>query len=619
MIKNIRRSLKTGSTSSSNGGDKRDSNNTSSTSKKLLIPKKVIRALYDYTPQSTQELGFKKGDFFHVIGNENDADWYEACNPATDTRGFVPVPYFEVLGKTDGRRSGPLQAPPGARDSDSGFREDGNAAKQRYSSTSSTTKMAPLYGIVQYDFAAERPDELDAKAGEAIIVIAQSNHEWFVAKPIGRLGGPGLIPVSFIEIRDVTTGQPIENVEELVSRAGVPRVEEWKKMTAEYKEKSIPLGSFNFSNQNQNRPPTGSSIQGSQNSAQDSRPTSAKAEVASLPVVGAKVERYMFDGSRYWFLIKAEMEDGRHRNLCRYYEDFHDFQLSLLEGFPTEAGKNGDERILPFMPGPLSFVDDSISSQRQADLDVYVQELCRLPRYILQGDIIKTFFEAREGDVESTHATNLIPQPAYRQLAVPNAQGNRTSKTSHRSSDRSHYSRTSNAETPLPSSTGALPPVPPQPSRSPSNSMNMASVQEALPPVAPAAAADKNMMPPPPAPMARNWSAMTTATTVSGDSSNPSRLQTPASASTTSIAGSSGAPPPYIKIKVFFNDDLIAIRVPRDVTFQALSDKLRDRLGGVQSVRWKDENAGELLELRDDEDLGFALRQSGPKVVLYAK
>jgi hypothetical protein len=37
-----------------------------------------------------------------------------------------------------------------------------------------------LYAIVQYDFAAERPDELNARAGEPIIVIAQSNHEWSV-------------------------------------------------------------------------------------------------------------------------------------------------------------------------------------------------------------------------------------------------------------------------------------------------------------------------------------------------------------------------------------------------------------------------------------------------------
>lgn len=103
---------------------------------------------------------------------------------------------------------------------------------------------AMVYGIVQYDFNAERPDELDAKAGEAIIVIAQSNPEWFVAKPIGRLGGPGLIPVSFIEIRDMTTGKAVMDPHDAVRRAGVPRVEEWKKMTAEYKNSSITLGKF---------------------------------------------------------------------------------------------------------------------------------------------------------------------------------------------------------------------------------------------------------------------------------------------------------------------------------------------------------------------------------------
>jgi bud emergence protein 1 len=101
-----------------------------------------------------------------------------------------------------------------------------------------------VYGVVMFDFAAERPDELEAKAGEAIIVIAQSNPEWFVAKPIGRLGGPGLIPVSFIEIRDMVTGKAVPDAQEAVTRAGVPKVEEWKKMAANYKASSIALGKF---------------------------------------------------------------------------------------------------------------------------------------------------------------------------------------------------------------------------------------------------------------------------------------------------------------------------------------------------------------------------------------
>lgn len=105
---------------------------------------------------------------------------------------------------------------------------------------------SPLYGIVQYDFAAERADELEAKAGEAIIVIAQSDKDWFVAKPIGRLGGPGLIPVDFIEIRDMATGQAVEDIPAAIARAGVPKVEEWKRMAADYKNSSISLGRFDF-------------------------------------------------------------------------------------------------------------------------------------------------------------------------------------------------------------------------------------------------------------------------------------------------------------------------------------------------------------------------------------
>lgn len=105
-----------------------------------------------------------------------------------------------------------------------------------------------VYGMVQYDFNAERPDELDAKAGEHIIIIAQSNPEWFVAKPIGRLGGPGLIPVSFIEIKDAATGEVVTDVQAAIQRAGVPKVEEWKKMAADYKNSSITLGKFEAAN-----------------------------------------------------------------------------------------------------------------------------------------------------------------------------------------------------------------------------------------------------------------------------------------------------------------------------------------------------------------------------------
>lgn len=161
--------------------------------------------------------------------------------------------YFEIIGKTERQSAG--SATSGASNTlpDSGYSTAASHGRASSGMTAKTpaqarmsgmSKGAMVYGIVQYDFSAERPDELEAKAGEAIIVIAQSNPEWFVAKPIGRLGGPGLIPVSFIEIRDMTTGQAVADPQKAVQQAGVPKVEEWKKLAADYKNSSITLGKF---------------------------------------------------------------------------------------------------------------------------------------------------------------------------------------------------------------------------------------------------------------------------------------------------------------------------------------------------------------------------------------
>lgn len=165
----------------------------------------------------------------------------------------MPVQFFSIVGKqarTSGgsARSDPSYIPAGNHDS--GYADNSTGSVNGPNGANKTMRMsaamrgqgAMVYGVVMYDFKAERPDELDAKEGEAIIVIAQSNPEWFVAKPITRLGGPGLIPVSFIEIRDMSTGKAVPNPQDAVRQAGVPKVEEWKKMAAEYKNGSIPLG-----------------------------------------------------------------------------------------------------------------------------------------------------------------------------------------------------------------------------------------------------------------------------------------------------------------------------------------------------------------------------------------
>ncbi|CAK7199683.1 bud emergence protein 1 [Sporothrix eucalyptigena] len=582
----------------------------------IVPPKKVIRALYDYEAQSSQELSFSRGDFFHVISRENDPDWYEACNPALpDARGLVPVAFFQALGRTerdsaqsDSSRSG--QAPGKNPDHDSGYAESstpGTAGTGSSSSMAAPPAPAPapapgaagsresalgknspmVYGIVMYDFQAERADELEAKAGEAIIVIAQSNPEWFVAKPIGRLGGPGLIPVSFVEIRDMASNTPVPNPQDAVRRAGIPKVEEWKKMAADYKNSSITLGKFEAggsgqqgieqgmermslqqpsqaggSRTSQNGHPQASQGYNSQRNTQQNMQMQQQAQVQpqaqSQPQMqaaynekttmsqlyaplSAHIPRYCYAEEKYWFVIEATLEDGRHWELSRYYEDFYDFQIALLREFPVEAGNGGTKkRTLPYMPGPVNYVTDAITEGRLHNLDAYVKNLLAQPPYIARCELVKQFFSPRQGDYEidpvadeEQHVLN-GSQPSTSDLAG-NANG------------------------------------------------NYAGQQQPA--------------------MARQASSL----------SQPSQ---------TSLSPGINQPAQAIKIKLSFNNELIAIRVPSDIQFRDLYDKIRDRLkisvADQMQLYYKDDASGEKPAMISNGDLDQAM-QRNEKLLVYVE
>ncbi|KAJ5824334.1 Phox/Bem1p [Penicillium robsamsonii] len=546
----------------------------------ILPPKKVIKALYDYQPEpgTSQELAFSKGDFFHVISREDDSDWYEACNPLIPSaRGLVPVSFFEVIGKNerDSGGSGDL-----SKDHDSGFprisHTDSSIPKNgAFRMSALKGQGAMVYGIVQYDFQAERPDELDAKAGEAIIVIAQSNPEWFVAKPIGRLGGPGLIPVSFIELRDMQSGQAVTDPLDAVRRAGVPKVEEWKKMTAEYKNSSITLGKIEAGHggngnmmavtSGMEKMSMGHQSQMSQNgNVYEHQRTASKGALSQVPMsqqnyqllvpVSAYIPRYCFDNDKYWYIIEAKMEDGRCWELSRYYHDFYDFQIALLTQFEDEAGNRGRGRTLPFMPGPVTHVTDAISNGRRQNLDEYIKKLLSMPPHISRCQLVRELFSPREGDFEidpsafgedarfsggSQHSVGVDPQQSVSRQS--------SQQQINVSADRVSQQR---APAPTPYANGGPPPTTRQPS------------------------------------------SITQASSASANSA--------------------------MKVKVFFQDDLIAIRIPSGVSMQHLQDKLCDRLK-IQDdivVQYRDESSGSYIDLHTDQDLENAM-QRNTKLTLF--
>ncbi|EOD43991.1 Neutrophil cytosol factor 2 p67phox [Neofusicoccum parvum] len=575
----------------------------------IVPPKKVIKALYDYNaPDSDHYLSFTQGDFLHVVGRENDPDWYEACNPLHGSRGLVPVKYFDTVGKTV-RDSGSsvhsdLANLPSAGH-DSGYAEKTSAEHETFPKPIRMSKAmkggtgAMVYGVVMYDFKAERPDELEAKEGEAIIVIAQSNPEWFVAKPITRLGGPGLIPVSFIEIRDMTSGQAVPDPHEAVRAAGVPRVEEWKKMAAEYKNGSIPLGKLESNSQQtlqqgmermsiqsrsgQNGYPTSHSRSGSvANGAQGYR-QSNQAEPRLLAPINASVPRYCFANDIFWFIVECQMEDGSYWELSRLYQDFYDLQIKLINAFPLEAGQvEGVERTLPYMPGPVTYVTDNITNGRRANLDDYIKNLLKLGPHITRSELVSEFFKPKENDYEidpnisadsyrlsGTSQQSTDPSGgASRQSSTGNLQQSHHSHSQSQSSYHSHQRQTSKAQ--------SLHPVQAHPS------------------------------------MQRNNSSLTQGSV--------------SSAGTNTITGTGvGAH----KIKVWFEEDnCVIIRMPAYFRFADLYKKLQERRAlekGVSAqevadegllVEYRDEADGQFYSIGDDEQLEDAVSRS-PKLVLW--
>jgi bud emergence protein 1 len=550
-----------------------------------------------------------------VVSRENDPDWYEACNPLKNERGLVPVKYFESVGKTVRDSSDSTSS--ASNTHDSGYAErstppgrmntartsaPGDATMPGHRISKSVSKGAGgVYGIVSYDFNAERPDELDAKEGEAIIVIAQSNPEWFVAKPITRLGGPGLIPVSFIEIRDMTTGQAVPDPVEAVRKAGIPRVEEWKKMAAEYKNTSIPLGTVSSSQQAQNmqqgmdRMSLSSTHQngyGHERSPSNYTYQQQQAQNLYAPV-RASVPRYTFADEKFHFIVQCELSNGTHWDLSRIYEDFYELQINLINAFPEEAGQvPGKPRILPYMPGPVKFVTDNISEGRRANLDEYLRDLLRLQQHITCSSIVRNFFAPRQGDYEVDENAD-----DFDQHARPSQPQQRYSAASQSSYQNGSYQQQQR-----------------QPGSNPSHQYNSSQTSNGYGHRQQSSQGQQSHYRSP-----------------SGYSQQqqpqPSHSQTglaaPLTAQSSNPSVSSGTSTVAVKVKAWFDrDTCVVIRMPPrgQFTYVQLYQKIVERRkleykGSDQDpedleMEYRDENDGGYYRLEDDEDLGAAVERN---------
>lgn len=283
--------------------------------------------------------------------------------------------------------------------------------------------------------------------------------------------------------------------------------------------------------------------------------------------VSARIPRYCFAEDKYWFVIEAELEDGRVWELARYYEDFYDFQIALLTEFPVEAGTTGKkQRTLPYMPGPVNYVTDAITEGRRHNLDSYVKSLLAQPPYISKCNLVKQFFAPREGDYEID--ANALEEE-YRLSG-----GSRPSSADSPADGASRQSSRQN----LSGGGGGY------------GGLGSGGRQPG---------AGSGQQPP----MMRQVSSL----------SQPSQ---------TSLSPGMQAAGSLMKVKLSYNGDIIAIKVPADVSFENLYDKIVDRLkippGEEPQLSYKDEATGDKPPLMSNNDLDLAL-QRNEKLLLYVE
>lgn len=363
-------------------------------------PKKIVRAIADYAAQTPEELSFKQGDFFWVVGRENDAHFYEVHNPAADVKGLVPVAAFEVV--SNRRRPDSVQhnnlfiilnlhidssaSSPGASPALLLAPTFGSPIGGGSGGSSGV-----LYGVVMYDFEA-RPDsdELDVSKGEYLILCAHHEFEWFIAKPINRLGGPGLVPVAYVKTLNLATKEyGVGDVADQITAAGLPTVAQWKSRAARYKAASILLEELQQDH-----------IHMAGKTLYESEDCERVADVKIDNVYYNRPEENSAQ-SRLWYHVVARLLSHRIRLLARYHEDLEELHVRLLHVFPGLMSQ------FPPIPNSLASVGARLESWNR-----YLETVVAgLPDAVAASEPVAEFFALKEGDKEFDENAELIGLP----------------------------------------------------------------------------------------------------------------------------------------------------------------------------------------------------------------
>lgn len=176
--------------------------------------------------------------------------------------------------------------------------------------------------VAKYDFEAETEQELSVKKGVVLKLLNRTKNGWVLVQLLDEVREPGLVPSSYVDIAVNDPRHPITLKWLRASGTSDAANKSTTFMDIEVKtllENNAPL-TFN------NKP----------------YPLSASAS------------HYLMFENRYWYRVDVNYSTGETGYLCRYYQDFYDLHVRLLEDFNSlEFGEAADSVKLPKLPEPV--------------------------------------------------------------------------------------------------------------------------------------------------------------------------------------------------------------------------------------------------------------------------
>ncbi|KAJ2549341.1 bud emergence protein 1, partial [Coemansia sp. RSA 1933] len=347
-------------------------------------------------------------------------------------------------------------------------------------SASASTPMLVMVeprGTALYGFDAANGNELTVCEGDDLLIVAQSTEDWLIAKHANgskNNGVAGLVPASYIQLRDHISGAVVSDLQAYLTQNSMRlrTAVEWDKHERDKWTSSSTNSSVSTisdvarvaANGGNSNPAARSSVRaGSPASStyDDDRSSTPRSSIGSIPggqgiaiqksrtralttssstssiaerssfrhlhkgrqpsgsslqhmtsenllpfaahdVEAVNVPSFICKDGAYLFQVSLKLYSGEERNLYRSYEDFICCRNQLHDSFPKETSPLKLARF-SMQSSSMLYLNDTIAERRRTEIDEYLHGLLNdMPNDVIESQVVQQLLGSRK----STPAAN---------------------------------------------------------------------------------------------------------------------------------------------------------------------------------------------------------------------